>query len=464
MPNDERTPTEQPFDPQTTPQENTSWNQPQQETPAAEVSESTSQFSSSSHAEPSLQEGGVGSSSLENADSQPEVATQQPPVTSPEPLSTQPAEPVPNTTAEPLVPVNGGDVSPKKSKLKLVLLIVLPILLLGLIGAGAYAYTVYQKPENVVLSAITKAMDSNHLRTETTVTSDFAYDVDGTKVSFDKLTLTTGYESAPQYDTNAELLVKYNDKQVSLKADALLVSEGAVYFRVSNLKDTLQKVLPAEMKITAKADEYLTKFDGKWAKYSLEDLKKDNPDTEKIARCTLDVYKKNKDDKKAQKEVADLYKAHPFITINGKPTSKDGNLGYEVDIDKTKSKAFGKALKDTTIAKELAACDSDNSTVDDTIDSSIDKVDTPVSPDEPKTVVTLWISQWGHEVKAIDTKTTNLSGPEGKKFTISSHTKVDLKHGVETQVPADAMTFKDWNDAVTGAYTEPVGGAQISSN
>lgn len=345
----------------------------------------------------------------------------------------------------------------KKSPIKLILLIALPLLALGLIGGGAFAYTEYQKPENVLLGAVSHAIEAKKAQSVTTVTSDFVYDAGGTKLSLDKLTFRAGFDRSPQYDTNAELALKYNDKQVTLKADVLTTSDQTIYFRVVNLKDTLEKVLPAEMKITAKANEYLAKFDGKWAKYSLEDLKKDNPESEKIAQCTLDVYKKHKDNKKSTEEIVKLYKANPFVTVDGKPKSKDGNIGYDISIDKVKSKAFGKAMLETAIAKDFKACDKTAADATSSVDSTIDSVDTPTSPDDPKTVTTVWISQWGHEFRAIDTVTSNLGGMDGKKYSVTSRTDIDFGKGVATQAPSDTMAMKDWTEAAMGAFNAMTG-------
>lgn len=345
----------------------------------------------------------------------------------------------------------------KKSPIKLILLIALPLLVLGLIGGGAFAYAEYQKPENVLLGAVSHAIEAKKAQSVTTVTSDFVYDAGGTKLSLDKLTFRAGFDRSPQYDTNAELALKYNDKQVTLKADVLTTSDQTIYFRVVNLKDTLEKVLPAEMKITAKANEYLAKFDGKWAKYSLEDLKKDNPESEKIAQCTLDIYKKHKDNKKSTEEIVKLYKANPFVTVDGKQKSKDGNIGYDISIDKVKSKAFGKAMLETAIAKDFKACDKTAADATSSVDSTIDSVDTPTSPDDPKTVTTVWISQWGHEFRAIDTVTSNLSGMDGKKYSVTSRTDIDFGKGVATQAPGDAMAMKDWTEAAMGAFNAMTG-------
>lgn len=41
--------------------------------------------------------------------------------------------------------------APQKSKKPLIIAVVAAVVALGLIGGGVYAYTVYQKPQNVLL-------------------------------------------------------------------------------------------------------------------------------------------------------------------------------------------------------------------------------------------------------------------------------------------------------------------------
>lgn len=344
----------------------------------------------------------------------------------------------------------------KKSKKPLIIAGVVAVIALGLIGGSAYAYTLYQKPQNVLLQAAGNALSAKKLRTKTVVTSDFAYDADGTKLSFEKVTFETGSERTPRYDMNAEIVAKYNDKQVTLKGDVLATDAGELYFRVSNIKDTLQKVLPADMKMNAMAEAYLAQIDGKWAKYTLEDLKKDSPDYGKTVQCVLDVYKKHKDDKKSIQEVVELYKANQFVVVKGEPTSKNGNFGYEVAIDNKKSKAFSKEVAKTALAKEVEACDKNAaasaSASEDT--DTTDTVDTPTNADGPVTTTTLWISKWGHELRSVETKTTDIKGVDNKKYSITSRTDVDFGNGVVTTSPKDTVPLKAWSENATKFMTE----------
>lgn len=339
---------------------------------------------------------------------------------------------------------------PKKSKKKIVLGFVIAIVALLLLGGSAMAFTIYQQPENVLLNAARNALSSKNVRAKTVITSDFVYDIDGKTLAFEKISFETGSERSPRFDTNAEISVKYDGNMITLKGDVLATESGEIYYRVSNIKDTLQKIMPPEIEISAKADEQLSKIDGMWAKYTLEELKNDLPDYGEVVQCTLDVYKKYNNDQQAIRQLADVYGVHQFVVTKGDPISKDGNYGYVVDIDKQKAESFSKAAKDTTIVKELNACDkNDDPVIGGAPANAYDAYDELYNPNNtegPKTVTTVWVSKWGHVIRAVDTKTIGIEGEEGKTFTISSHTDVSFEQGVTTGAPSDPLSLKDWID------------------
>lgn len=388
----------------------------------------------------------VQAESLDRADAQASIASEV----------EQPTSAMP-TSSGVTTPIGGGmqPVASTPKKKPLIVAIIAGVLALVLLGGGVYAYTVYQKPENVLLHAASNALSTKKVRTKTVVTSDYSYTAEDMKISFEKLTFETGGDRSPRYDTNAEIVAKYNDKQVALRGSVLATEAGELYFKLENVKDTLQKVLPADMKMSAKAEEYLSAIDGKWARYTLEDLKKDSPDYGKTVQCTLDVYKKYKDDKKSIQEVVDIYKANQFVVVKGDPASKDGNFGYVVDVDKKKSKAFGKAVEKTTMAKELTACDKNASTATEDSDNTEDTaVDTPSSTSGPVTTTTVWISKWNHELRAVDTKTIGIKGQNNKEYTVTSHTDVDFRTGATTAVPSNTMPLKTWSENAQNFYKE----------
>lgn len=331
---------------------------------------------------------------------------------------------------------------PRKSK-KPFIVAGISVLILALFGGGAaFAYHTYQAPEHVMSDAMSHLLSTQKVHTTTTVTSNFAYTSGDMKLAFNKLTFTLGAERTPKVDTNATLDVTYNSMPLSLTASVLVTDEGALYFRVTNLKATLKAVLSDDIKLSATAQSYLDAIDGKWAKYTLSDIKASSPESGKVMQCTLDAYKKYKDDKKAIQEFVDLYSTHAFITTTDTPVTKDGNLGYVVSIDKTTLKAFGEGAKTTTLGTALSACDT--SAQSKSLSSSLESVEQA----NGSTTTTVWVSQWTHELRAIDTTTTGLHSFDNSTYTISSHTDIDATTGVSTSAPSDTMSADEWGKNV----------------
>lgn len=335
----------------------------------------------------------------------------------------------------------------KKSKKPFVIGGILVGVLALLSGGAAFAYHTYQAPENVMLGAMSHALSTTQARISTTVTSDFSYASGDMKLTFDKLKFVLGGERTPKMDANATLSITYNGKPVKLSASVLATDEGAIYFKVDHLKSTLTTVLGDSMTISAVAESYLDNIDGKWTKYTLDDMKSSNPTGEKTTQCVLDAYKRYKDDQKAIQEVVDLYKQQTFMTVEDNPEIKDGNIGYQVTIDKTKMGAFGDGLETTTLGKAVKACD----TSDDNGSKSSAR-NTTSEPDGTTTTTTVWVSQWTHELRAIDTKTTGLKLFDEETYSIMTHTDIDFTAGVTTNAPTDTMTTDEWGENVQKFY------------
>lgn len=244
-----------------------------------------------------------------------------------------------------------------------------------------------------------------------------------------------GQEQTPRIDANAEIDITYNGKAIQLTGDVLATDAGVVYYRVNNLKDTITKIFPAAEQPSAQAMSYLSTIDGKWAKYSIDDLKGTNPEAGKTVQCVLDVYKANQ-----------------FVVAQNNPKLKNGNYELVVNFDKSKYKAFEKASEETEIAKEVNACDA-SSTATDKFDSvDADSSDTATSSDKPVVTTTVSVSQFDHKLRAIDIKVTYIKSDD-KTYTITSHTDVDFKTGVTTDAPSSPMSTDDWTKNVQSFYT-----------
>lgn len=162
-----------------------------------------------------------------------------------------------------------------------------------------------------------------------------------------------------------------NGKELSLSAEAMATNNGTVYYKVNNLVSTIELGLKTvNMSLNSTAIGYLSKIDGKWAKYAISDLEKRDNASAKEVKCVLDVYKKYGKVNAAHKEVAKAYENHQFITIAKDVKSKDGNYGYDVSVDDSKLDEFTTAAKNTTIGKALDACSISSSGVNSKAEST----------------------------------------------------------------------------------------------
>ena len=99
------------------------------------------------------------------------------------PETAAPAQPVPQPL-QPALPQQPMPYMPRTSSSQLILIVIGCIaggvLFLLAICGGVLAYSIYQRPENVVLDAITKLQSAKKFSTHTEITMDYKYDA-GTK-------------------------------------------------------------------------------------------------------------------------------------------------------------------------------------------------------------------------------------------------------------------------------------------
>lgn len=376
---------------------------------------------------------------IANAGSPEPVAPVQP---APQPLQpTSPQQPIPHM--------------PRTSSSQLVLIIGCiagGVLFLLAICGGVLAYSIYQRPENVVLDAITKLQSANKFSTHTEITMDYKYDAGAKDVSFKKLTLDTGMNSSPSVDANATLQMSVGGRDVSVKASALMTDDGTIYFKVQNLAEALN-AFTGSKELPASAKNQLEKVSNKWVKYEINDLYKNNQRAAERARCVQNVYKRSLKDSKKRREIVSTYRKYPFVMIESMAQPKDGNVGYTVWIEPVTWRQFNKAFAHTAIAQDIKACGPsthDNSSVvpDDTDDNYANPAPSHSVLGHSKTKFTMWISPWSHELRALD-----IEGGSDARFSPKSHTKFDFSKGVATAKPNDSEVIHadEWNKRLNEA-------------
>lgn len=347
----------------------------------------------------------------------------------------------------------------RKSKAGLIIAICAAVLVVLLAIAGTAAYAFYQKPENVLLDAVSKLPLATKVSTKTTVNSNFSYEADGVNVKFKKFTFDTGAENTPKFDANAELVLEVNGKELSLKASGLVTDNGTVYFKdniVSSIKETLSIL---HQKLPAQAEKHLKKIDGKWVKYSLADARKQDKKSANQLQCVIDAYKKYSKDDKAKHQISSVYKKHSFIIIDKEVKSQNGNFGYDVSVDDDKAEAFWKDFRETSFAKSVESCAPNvSSSSSDTYKSA------KKAKSKADATVTVWVSQWSHELRGVDIKTTDLKADSrsDKSYNVSAKTVIDFGKGSQVTIPSDAISAEEWASAISQSFQSVAGGSYLS--
>jgi hypothetical protein len=348
----------------------------------------------------------------------------------------------------------------RKSKAGLIIAICAAVLVVLLAIAGATAYAFYQKPENVLLDAVSKLPLATKVSTKTTVNSNFSYEADGVKIKFKRFTFDTGAENTPKFDANAELVLEVNGKELSLKASGLVTDNGTVYFKdniVSSIKETLSIL---HQKLPAQAEKHLKKIDGKWVKYSLADARKQDKKSANQLQCVIDAYKKYSKDDKAKHQISSVYKKHPFIIIDKEVKSQSGNFGYDVSVDDDKAEAFWKDFRETSFAKSVESCAPNvSSSSSDTYKSA------KKAKSKADATMTVWVSQWSHELRGVDVKATNLKtdSHSDKNYNVSAKTIIDFSKGSQVAVPSDAISAEEWARTISQSFQSVAGSSYLST-
>lgn len=360
--------------------------------------------------------------------------------------------------AQPVLPPQMA-MGQRKSKAGLIIAICAAVLVVLLAIAGATAYAFYQKPENVLLDAVSKLPLATKVSTKTTVNSNFSYEADGVDIKFKKFTFDTGAENTPKFDANAELALEVNGKELSLKASGLATDNGTVYFKVDNIVSSIKETLSIlHQKLPAQAEKHLKKIDGKWAKYSLADVRKQDKKSADQLQCVIDAYKKYSKDDKAKHQISSVYKKHPFIIIDKEVKSQNGNFGYDVSFDDDKAEAFWKDFRETSFAKSVESCAPNvSSSSSDTYKSA------KKAKSKADATVTVWVSQWSHELRGVDIKTTDLKADSrsDKSYNVSAKTVIDFGKGSQVAVPSDAISAEEWASAISQSFQSVAGGSRL---
>lgn len=362
------------------------------------------------------------------------------PAESPFGASTPTETPTPFTPAEAPVIGSAPAFTPAKKPRKtgMIVGIIAAAALVVFGGGGVLAYNVwYQNPQKVITDAIMNAVTAK----TAVFTGTLSVDNDQVKVGVE----INAKGDDKNSDLSAKLKVTYQEKEYAIDAAAIYAESGDIYLKVEKLDDvaTLIKEQFASYDTTgalSKAiDKMVAKIDGTWIKISADDLKSYSEEASSAQTCIGDATKKFKDDKEAISEISTLYQNNQFITVKKDLGSKDGSIGYEIESDKDKAKAFATGLENTKIYKALHDCD-ESFTI-----SSDD-----LAADESKATgtVQIWVDAWSHQFTKIE-----LNG-ESDGTKVNATILPIFNKAVTVEVPTTSTTLTQLQEDFTQIFSE----------
>lgn len=351
--------------------------------------------SSASDSTPEVEDAPVQTDTIETAVAEPTVE-ENPATTTVEPAGTA-------TTTESIADMaaQANTAAPKKkSKAGLIITLVIVALLLigGVVGFFVWM-SIVEAPENALKDSLAKFWTSENVQ----MSGNFTMDNDGTKyeISFD------GAKSEGNIGGSGKIKTKYNGANIDIDFSASYIKGGTLYAKIDGLEKLVKSLdLGSDSSsVMGGYSELLSSIlgtvvetiDGQWYKIAASDLK-DVSAAEGLS-CILE----NLDgavSKDSMQSVADVYKKHPFITMNkdAEVKEEDGVKYIPVTVNKDDSKKFIDELRKIDGFKKIAACSESESEDEYDSDFNNDEEEDVVRKYSDETKITLGVKAWSHEL------------------------------------------------------------------
>jgi hypothetical protein len=316
------------------------------------------------------------------------------------------------------------------------------LLIVMLAAVSALGYTWYQNPDRVIMDGLSKALQAKTMAYTGTVTLSGTGGDSKSSMKFDIKGATAGGNS----DIEVKATIAHDSNKFELNGKGVFAKDGTIYVQFKDLKKNLddflkdnpETQLPEESRPLM--DKLLAKVDGRWIKISPSDLDDYSPEVKKTMTCVQDATASFRNDEKVRNEFAAIYKSHPFIRMEDNLGTKNGSVGYAIDTDKDKEKAFWIETKKTSLYKQLVDCD-ESFEID---DEGVEPEDTTKSERTE-----IWLSQWQHEITKINLKTESTDGTVTTVSwlpTFNEDTSVDI--------PSDARTLTELQSDMEDIFEE----------
>ena len=343
----------------------------------------------------------------------------------------------------PQLQYNSMQMRPKKKKTGLIIGVVLGVIVLIAIVSAALVYFLWwQNPEKMVTDAMSNAVMSKKMTANGKVVVDMR---DQGKIELNVKTATDSGKSKANID--AKLDIKGVEKNISLKGDVILDSDGTIYVKINNFKDLYGTLLEVVMESSSggkmsraqietyrdqtlrKMSSEIDKMGNTWMKISPDEIGDEY-------KCGIDALKKIQSDESVRKELAQIYQKNSFFTIkDSKISDRNGGRGFELQGDNSKLSKFSDELKNSSAGKALSKCGKSNS-YKSSESSSIDTASLKV-----------WVDRSSHELKALELK------GDSKKVSVEISFDIDVNKSEEIKIPSSAESLKEFIEGFMSGYS-----------
>ena len=333
---------------------------------------------------------------------------------------------------------------PKKKKTGLIIGIVLGVIaLIAIISAVLVYFLWWQNPEKMVTDAVSNAIMTKKMTADGKVVIDMR---DQGKIELNVKTATDSGKS--KADIDAKLNVKGVEKNIPLKGDVVLDSDGTIYVKINNFKDLYGTLLEIVMEsssggnlsrsqIETYRDQTLEKMGSEIDKMSDTWMKISPDEIGSEYKCGINALKKIQSDESVRKEVVQLYQKNSFFTIkDSKISDRNGGRGFELQGDNSKLSKFNDEFKNSSVGKALSKCGKSN---------GYDSNDESTSIDESS--LKAWVDRSSHELKAVELKGND------KKASVEISFDINMNKSEEIKVPSSAESLKEFVEGFMEGYS-----------
>ena len=344
----------------------------------------------------------------------------------------------------PQLQYNSMPMRPKKKKTGLIIGVVLGVIVLISIVSAALVYFLWwQNPEKMVTDAMSSAIMSKKMTANGKVVVDMR---DQGKIELNVKTATDSGKSKANID--AKLDIKGVEKNIPLKGDAVLDSDGTIYVKINNFKDLYGTLLEMVMESSSggnlsrsqietyrdqtlrKMSSEIDKMGNTWMKISPDEIGSEY-------RCGINALKKIQSDESVRKELVQIYQKNSYFTIkDSKISDRNGGRGFELQgNNKSNSSKFEEEFKNSSVGKALSKCGKSNS-YKSSESSSIDTASLKV-----------WVDKSSHELKALELK------GDGKKASVEISFDINMNKSEEIKTPSEAESLKEFVEGFMSGYS-----------